>query len=98
MKISWTPASKITYFKILTYLDETWTKREVKSFIDKVEMVLNQISKTPYMFEASRKRKNVRKCIVTKHNIIYYRVKTRKKEIELITFWDTRQSSEKLVY
>jgi len=98
MQLSWTPTARRTYFKVISYLYEDWSKKEVKSFIDEVESVLQQISETPYMFEAGRKKKNIRKALVTKHNQLYYRVKSRKKEIELITFWDTRQDTQKLKY
>jgi plasmid stabilization system protein ParE len=98
MKVSWTPTARKTYFKVLDYLEEAWTKREMKNFADKVESVLAQIIETPHMYEASRKKKNVRKGLITKHNTLYYRIKPRKKELELITFWDNRQDPKKLAY
>jgi plasmid stabilization system protein ParE len=98
MKVSWTPTARKTYLKVLDYLEEAWTKREMKNFADKVESVLAQIIETPYMYEASGKKKNVRKGLITKHNTLYYRIKPRKKELELITFWDNRQDPKKLAY
>jgi len=35
--------------------------------------------------------RNTRKAFVTKYSSLYYRVKPRKKEIELIVFWDNRK-------
>jgi hypothetical protein len=58
--------------------------------------LLEQIKSNPEMFLASRKKKNVQKGLITKHNTLYYRIKPRKKEIELITFWDHRQDPKKL--
>jgi plasmid stabilization system protein ParE len=98
MKISWTPTARKTYFNVLDYLVEVWTKREVQNFADEVEKVLNQISENPEMFEASRKKKNIRKGYITRHNSLYYRVKPVKKELELLIFWDNRQNPEKLMY
>ncbi len=98
MKISWTPTARKTYFKVLDHLAEEWTKREVKIFINEVESLLEQIKTNPEMFQASRKKKNVRKGIITKHNTLYYRIKPRKKELELITFWDNRQEPGKMIY
>jgi len=69
-----------------------------QNFVDRTEKTLSQIVKTPEMFEASRKKKNVRKGLITKHNTLYYRIKLLKQEIELITFWDNRQNPEKLAY
>lgn len=98
MKISWTPTAIKTFFKVLDYLEETWTKKEVQNFADEVERVLSQISENPDMFEASRKKKNIRKGYITRHNALYYRVKPIKKELELLTFWDNRQNPGKLMY
>ena len=50
MKVRWTPESKITYLKILAYLDESWSQRELQNFVDTVENVINQIIDEPYMF------------------------------------------------
>ncbi len=98
MKVSWTPTARKTYFKVLDYLERDWTKKEIQSFVDEVEKVLYQITNDPYIFEVSRNKKNVRKGFVTKHNILYYRIKPHKNEIELITFWDSRQNPNKLPY
>ena len=98
MKISWTPAARETYFNVLEYLEQAWTEKELHNFIIEVEKLLAQIAKNPEMFQASRKKKNVRKGFITKHTTLYYRVKPRKKELELLTFWDNRQDPEKLVY
>jgi plasmid stabilization system protein ParE len=98
MKISWTPTARLTYFKVLDYLSSAWTIKEIETFIDKTEHTIAQITDNPYMFKASRRMKNVRKGFITEHNSLYYRVKPRKKEIELITFWDNRQDPLKLKY
>lgn len=98
MKISWTPTAIKTYFSVLKYLEEVWTKSEIQNFIDEVEKLLDQITKNPEMFKASQKKKNIRKGFITKYNTLYYRVKPRKKELELLIFWDNRQDPEKLVY
>lgn len=98
MKVSWTPTARFGYFRVIAYLEKTWAKREVQNFIDIVEKVINQIKADPYMFEASRMKKNVRKGFITKHNTLYYRIKPRKKEIELLVFWDNRKDTKKLTY
>ena len=66
--------------------------------MNEVESLLIQITDNPEMFIASRKKKNVRKALITKHNTLYYRIKPRNKELELITFWDNRQDPKKIAY
>jgi hypothetical protein len=42
------------------------------------------------MYPASKIKMNVRKCVVTKHTIVYYKVNA--KELEIITIQDSRQN------
>jgi len=98
MKISWTPTAIVGYFNILDYLEEVWTEREIQNFISEVDKLLEQIAKNPELFQSSRKKKNVRKGFITKHNTLYYRVKPGKDELELLTFWDNRQDPNKLAF
>jgi len=57
MKISWTPTARRTYFKVLDYLAENWTRRDVVNFINEVENLLNQAANNPEIFQASGKKK-----------------------------------------
>jgi len=98
MKISWTPTARLTYFKVLDFIDKQWTTNEGENFIYKTEHTISQIAVNPYLFKASKKKKSVRKGFITEHNSLYYRVKPKKEEIELITFWDNRQNPLKLKY
>ena len=98
MKISWTPTARKTYFEVLDHLDRNWTIKEVENFINEVEHLLEQIKSNPEMFQASRKKKNVRKGLITKHNTLYYRIKPKKRELELIIFWDNRKDPGKSTY
>ena len=96
MKIRWTPTARLTYFKVLDYILEQWTSIELENFIVKTEHIIAQIAKHPYMFRVSSKKRSVRKGFITEHNTLYYRIKPRIKEIELITFWDNRQDISKI--
>ena len=98
MDIFWTPRARHTYFKVLDHLEKAWTEREIQNFINEVDHLLEQIKQNPEMFEESRKKRNVRKGFVTKHNTLYYRVRPRKKELQLLVFWDNLQDPGKLAY
>ncbi len=98
MTVIWSERALKTYFKVADYLQEEWGEAVLDNFITKVDSLIELIQEMPTMFELSRKYKNVRKGFVTEHNTLYYRVKPRKKEIELLIFWDTRQDSKKRPY
>ena len=98
MKIRWTITASQSYFSILDYLTKSWSKKEVISFIDEVNTLLDQICHHPKMFQESSHKRQVRKGFVTKDVSLYYRYRPDKKEIVLLTFWDNRQNPEKLNY
>jgi plasmid stabilization system protein ParE len=98
MEILWTPTARRTYLKVLDHLEKAWTEKEIQNFINEVDHLLEQIKQNPDMFEESRKKRNVRKGFVTKHNTLYYRVKPRRKELQLLLFWDNRQDPGNLSY
>lgn len=77
--------------KIAAYLKNEWSERVKQNFIIKLFNVINQIAISPLMYPPSTIKKNVRKCVITKHTIMYYQVNS--KEIEILTIQDSRQNS-----
>jgi plasmid stabilization system protein ParE len=61
MKIIWTHTAKRTFQKILDYLFETWTNKELKNFIEETNNLLDQVKNNPYQFKASKITTTVRK-------------------------------------
>ena len=95
MTITWTPKALESYFIILDYLQNEWGDKVLQDFIIHIEHILMQVQEYPKMYGLSKHYKNVRKAVITKHNLLFYKIKPRKKEIELLIFWDTRQDSNK---
>lgn len=91
--IIWSPRSKRDYIKLIDYLIEEWGEKSSDNFKSRLREVLNLISENPSLYQASKKKSNVRRCVVSKHISLYYRAKER--EIELITLFDTRQHPSK---
>jgi plasmid stabilization system protein ParE len=65
-------------------------------FFSKLNDKIKQISHQPESCPKSSEHKNLYKCVVTKQTTFYYRVKAEQKEIEIITFIDSRQHPDKL--
>lgn len=98
MVVIWTPKARRSYFEIIDHLEKTWTEREIRKFISDVDHLLVLIKQNPEIGEESGKRKDVRKCLITKQSSLYYRIKPHRKELQLLLFWDNRQDPEKLDY
>lgn len=80
----------------MEYLETSWTQREVKNFSRLVQKKLDNIAKLPQLGSLTGKRNNVRKVVLQKRVILFYKHKPLKGEIELLLFWDTRQNPRRL--
>ena len=91
LKIVWTPQSEKGLGKVVKYLEENWTAKEIKELETNIEDFIKRVSKYPKIYPATFKYKNVRKGLVDKNNYIIYRIKPRERIIEIINFRGTRQ-------
>lgn len=80
--------------RITDYLVLQWGVKVCKRFLDRFEVVCEMLSRNPRCYRLISKKHNVRKCVLTSHNTIYYR--ERKDKIEILTIFDTRQDPHNL--
>ncbi|MEI8087077.1 MAG: type II toxin-antitoxin system RelE/ParE family toxin [Paludibacter sp.] len=71
--IIWSPLAENDLEKVLDYLDEKWNKKVALGFLDKIENLTSQICVNPKQFQIINTQKKILKCVVTKHNTIFYR-------------------------
>jgi len=95
-KIIWSPDSELDLEIILEYLSDEWESSVAVKFLDITEDLTKQISINPRQFPLIHSRLNIRKCVITKHNTLYYRNK--RTHVELLRIYDTRQDPEKLKF
>lgn len=88
------PQAKEDVINILSYLSLNWNQEVIDEFLQKLETFYFIVSVNPHLFGYFNKQKNIRKYAITRQNIIYYRNK--RKEIQIITVFDTRQHPSKL--
>ena len=89
-----TPFAESNYDDIITYLINKWGLKVANNFALRFREIIEIISKTPEIYPTINKVKRVQKCVVTKHNIVYFIQK--QNAITIISVFDTRQSPEKL--
>lgn len=95
-RLFWSDHALAHLQRIIDYLTENWTHREIKNFAKKLEKRLELIRRNPELFPKTSKRKNVRRSVLTKHVVIYYYYETQGRVVTLITLFDPRQNPEKL--
>ena len=98
MKINWTLNAKKTFEQILVWLNGNWTNKEVENFLDQTESTLEQIKSNPYIYRASEQNEQVRRGLINRYVSLYYRVRPKKGEVDLLTFWDNRQNPDSNKY
>ena len=60
LEILWTDSAKISFGKIVDYLQKAWTDREVEKFVNRTDEWLSTLKLYPEMCRPSTKRKNTR--------------------------------------
>lgn len=58
---------------IVIYLENNWSEKDAESFKEFVKQVVAQIQQHPLQFKISY-RKDIREALITKHNILLYRI------------------------
>lgn len=94
--ILWSTRARRTYESILVYLEKEWTQKEVLSFVNRTEEIVSYLESDPHIYEASKKKLSVHRCVVVKQVSLYYKIVNT--NIELLFFWDNRQHPNRLKY
>jgi len=93
-EIIWSPLSVSDIENTIEYLSDAWNEQVINEFLDEVDLSLQHIALYPRLYPVINKKMKVRKCVVSKHNTIFYQEK--KSTIQLLRIFDTRQHPEKL--
>ncbi len=96
-EIVWSPAAEKDLENISEYLNNKWNSKVALSFINKIEKSTLLISNNPRIFSLINKKLGIRKCVVTKHNSLFYRENSSNR-IEIIRLFDNRQHPKKLTF
>lgn len=92
MKVFLSKLAETKLLKLSEYLLEHWNLKTRDLFILKLTEKVKQIALQPQSCPKSSEFENLYKCVVTKQTTFYYRVNLDKKEIEIITIFDSRQN------
>ena len=89
LEIIFAPNAKSTLFSTISFIENYWGKSTSEKFKKRVDIVLQNISKQPYIFKAISLDENVRQGFVTKQCSVFYQIHPN--YIEVLFFWDNRQ-------
>ena len=84
--------AKTNIEKIADYLDEEWSENVKLRFLTDISNAVKQLVIMPFMFPSSDKIEGLRRCVVNRHTVLYYRIN--KEFIEVINVKGTRQKPD----
>lgn len=91
VKIVWTTRAMQGYERIIKYLEEKWSEKEVRNFVKQTAHFFNLLKENPKMLEPTLKHKNLHRGPINRLTIVTYRYKPRKKEIVLVNIREARR-------
>jgi plasmid stabilization system protein ParE len=89
MEVVWTENALATFLRVVDYLFENWTIREVEIFEDKVYKLIRNIANHNKICPES-KLFGYRKCLIDEYNSLIYDIINEK--LLLIAFIDNRSN------
>jgi len=95
-EIKWTSEAERNLYSIFDYLENTWSEREISNFANKLESVLQLISKQPAAFPYYDKKKNIRRCVLSSQTTIYYQALLFDNVVVIITLFNNKQNPDNL--
>lgn len=92
-RIRWSEHALSELADTVSYLESSWTEKELIQFANAVDQTVEIISRHPEIYPTSNKRKKIRKAVVDKNNTLYYRVI--KDSIQILSEFGTKQDPAK---
>lgn len=89
LKVRYSLRARHEEIKLLEYIVDEFGQKKAKEIYDKIEKVIDMISKMPEMYRLSNRKKGLRKCVFSKQTSIYYRIN--KDYIEIVSFRQNRK-------
>ena len=81
LKIIWSSRAEKGYDRIVSYLIDNWSEKEVRMFIQETSKFLELLSENPNILQKSSIRKNLYRGPMNRLTMITYRIYPRKKVI-----------------
>ena len=91
LQIVWTKRAIAGYDRIINYLIENWSEREIINFISETESFFEVLKVHPEILQKTSRHNNVYRGPINKLTILTYRIKPKLKQIQLINIRGARQ-------
>jgi plasmid stabilization system protein ParE len=89
MTVYWSSNAKRNYFKIVDYLLENWTLKEIENFQFKLSNLISKIQNNPNFCPHAR-YSQLRLCLINKQNSLVYLVENQTLYLFIVDLVDNR--------
>jgi len=90
-EIVWTKRAAKGYDRIINYLEENWTEREIVNFVINTDKFFATLAIHPEILQKTNKHKAIYRGPINKLTILTYRINAADKQIVLINIRGARQ-------
>lgn len=87
-KVLWTAHATEELRDTITYLQSSFSDKEINALVRKIESIVKLIAHNPNLFIKSE-QKDIHRVVIMKYNTMYYRVKNN--NIEILSFYSNRK-------
>ncbi len=95
-EIIWSPLADHDLNDILNYLSNEWGNKITFRFLEEVLFIIDQIAESPKRYPIIFEELSIRKCVITKHNSLFYNETPT--TINILRIFDNRQNPNKLKF
>jgi len=96
MRVIFTKVAESSYERVLEFLSELWTEKEVEIFVNDAEHIVNQLKDGKYvMFQKSHFK--TRSALIGKKHVRMFFRKENKDLVKVLLFFDMRQDPQKIL-
>ena len=92
-KIVWTKTAERQFDRIVKYIEQEWSKKISVKFIEQTNEILSILKLYPEAGSIEIRDKKIRGFLISRQVRLFYRMT--KKELILLSFFDTRLNPEK---
>ncbi|MFO7447544.1 MAG: type II toxin-antitoxin system RelE/ParE family toxin [Ignavibacteriaceae bacterium] len=91
VELVWSKRADQGYARIVKYLEDEWTDKEVQNFVRETKHFFDLLKKNPHMLEPSRNYKDLYRGPINRLTILTYRYKPQAKKIILVNIREARK-------
>jgi plasmid stabilization system protein ParE len=97
-KIIWSPEALQSFFEISNYLENQWRIKSAEKFSNRMDELLETLSRTPSIFRATEHRKNTYRTSISQHTTLIYEANPLSKEVFILQLWPSRSNPATFKY